>query len=232
MRELWWLKLQHLVENQMLWRRWEPLLTANNVTDIHKVVVDDVCKVICRIAITLHDHLIVQRVVVENDLAVNEVTMLRLTRRNEHTNNVGLAGLDALLHLRVTQPVAEAIILGLLVLRAALLFSHLLQPLRRAEAVVGLFGFEQTFHEALVELEALRLEVRAEFAHDFLLRHCLPSLLKLACHLLGDGARALVIFDAGPVEAVNDLSDAAFDLAVLVGVLDTEKELAIVPLGK
>jgi hypothetical protein len=125
-RELRRLKLQHLVENQMLWRRWEPLLAANDVTDIHEVVVDDVCEVIRRIAVALHDHLIVERIVVKDDLAVNEVTMLRLTRRNEHPNNVGFAGLDALLHLRVTQPVAEAIILGLLMLCAALLFSHLL----------------------------------------------------------------------------------------------------------
>jgi len=89
--------------------------------------------------------------------------------------------------------------------------------------VVGLFGFEQTFHETLVKLKSLRLEVRAEFAHDFLLRYCLARLHKLACNLLGDGARALVIFDAGPVEAINDLSDAAFDFAVLVCVLDAEK---------
>jgi hypothetical protein len=65
-------------------------LSSDNVADLHQMVVYNVCQVIGWVTIVLHDNLIVNVLVVEHNLAVNDVLKLSLTLRYFHPDDVAL----------------------------------------------------------------------------------------------------------------------------------------------
>ena len=61
------LPAEGLVEQDVLGRGGDPLLGADDVGDLHEVVVDDVGEMVSGEAVGLHEHLVVDVVVVEGD---------------------------------------------------------------------------------------------------------------------------------------------------------------------
>lgn len=71
MGELGRRQLEHTVQYEVLWSGRQPLFTTNDVRNTHQIIVNYICKVVRRIVVTLHDHLVVDAVVLKNHLAVH-----------------------------------------------------------------------------------------------------------------------------------------------------------------
>jgi hypothetical protein len=68
------------------------------MTDLHKVVVNDVRQMVGREPVILHDHLVVDCAVVENNLPVDDVLKLGLASGHFHSHNEALSASFALLY--------------------------------------------------------------------------------------------------------------------------------------
>ena len=202
-RELRRLQTEPLVEQDVLRRRADPLLTAHDVGDAHLVVVDDDGQVVRREAVGLEDDLVVgvRRV----DLAADQVLEVGLdVVRDPHPHHRIRAEPGQLLALLARLAQAEPVVAGRL-LGLLLGLAHLGQPLGGAPAVVGVAVGEQALDVRPVGLEPLGLAVRRERAAD---------------------VRALVPLQAEPAQGVEDLLLAVLAEARPVGVLDAQHELA------
>ena len=69
----WYLPAESLIEQVILRCRSKVLVTSYNVGDTHKVVVNDVCKVIGRHTVCLYKYLVVEGRAVNGDIAVKLV---------------------------------------------------------------------------------------------------------------------------------------------------------------
>ena len=164
------------------------------MTYVHHVVVYYISQVVGGEAVVLQDDLVVDVFVVEDYLTMDDVFEGGLALGHLHADDVrltiGLLFLDLILGQTV---VAESIVLGLCVLLATDLNSHLLQPFCRAEARIGIAIFDQSVHELVIYCEALTLIVGAVGS----LR---PNTFGLACILsLIDAAWSLVPGQARPL---------------------------------
>jgi hypothetical protein len=83
---------------------------------IPQVIIHDVGQVICGVSVTLHDHLVVHRVIVKNDFAVDQILELSFAFWDQHPNDVWFATLDTLVYLFLRDAIAESVVFGLLVL--------------------------------------------------------------------------------------------------------------------
>ena len=102
-------------------------LSSDDVTDLHEVVIDDICEVIGRVAIVLEDHLVIDILVVKHHLAVHDILERCLALRYLHTNDKRLSVRLLLFYLLFSKAVkAEAIIFGLGVLLSTDLNAHFL----------------------------------------------------------------------------------------------------------
>ena len=113
------------------------------MANLHQVVINYIGEVVSGEAITLHDHLIIHGVVVEDNFSVDHVLEFRFASWDEHSDHVRFTIGDTLTDFILGQAVTESIVLGLRVLGAALLDAHLLEAVGGAEAVVSVFVFEQ-----------------------------------------------------------------------------------------
>lgn len=103
----------------------------------HEVVIDDVGKMVSRVAITLHDHLIVDTIIIKDNFAVNHVLEFRLALGDKHPNDIRFPRFHSLPNILFVEAAAKAVILCRLAFLTALIFAHLLQTIYCAEAVVG-----------------------------------------------------------------------------------------------
>ncbi|CCH71629.1 hypothetical protein BN11_100019 [Nostocoides australiense Ben110] len=202
-RELRGLQPEPAIEQQMLGRGGDPLLAADDVRHLHLVVVHDDREVVGREPVGLEDHLVVGPG--RADLPPDQVVELqRHVVGDEHPHHGRLAETGQFAPLRLGLAVAEPVVSGgLLVL--LLLLTHLLQPLGRAPAVVGLALPEQLLDIRLVCREALGLPVGPDRSAD---------------------VGAFVPGQPQPVQGVEDLLLAVVAEAGAVGVLDPQDELA------
>src|SRR4051812_5923885 len=132
----------------MLWRRREPLLRTNHMRDTHQMVVDDVGEMVCRIAVGLEQHLVVDLLVVEGD---------RLTKRVVHDGCTTFLDLETY-HTGLSlsgsglcraQMAAVPIVAQHLFL-LALLLAHGFQTLRGAPTAVGCTGSNELLGITLI----------------------------------------------------------------------------------
>ena len=62
------------IEQIVQWQRWQPLLATNNMANLHQMVVNDICKVVCWQSVnTLIEHLIIKGRCVYLNIATNKV---------------------------------------------------------------------------------------------------------------------------------------------------------------
>jgi len=149
MCELWWIKAEHLVKNQVFWRRWKPFLTfvkhgytyfsSNHMRNAHQVIINNISEVIGRKPIILNNHLIVHYSVFKYHLAMHNVFELRFALWNLHANDIrfALSLLFSYLVCIVTLS-TKAIVHRLCVFLTTNLHPHLCQTLSSAKTRVGI----------------------------------------------------------------------------------------------
>lgn len=190
--------------------------------NLHQVVINNVGEVVSRKSVTLHDHLVINGVVVEDHLSVDHVLEFRFAVRDEHSDHVGFAVGDTLIDFILGKAVAESIVLGLRVLGATLLDAHLLEAVGGAEAVVSVFVFEQCITKLRVcsQARGLLVGVMRSFSH--------VVWLNLFHDPFVHRSATFVVFQASPFETIYDFLDTAFHLSGFVCVFNSENELALV----
>ena len=155
MGELGWVYLEHLVQEQMLWDRRQPLLSSDNMGDSHEIVVNHIRQMVGWVTISLHDDLVIYSVIVKDHLSMDQILVFSLSSWDQHPYDVWHPFFFLLLDLLFGQPVAESIILSLRVFGIALKFAHLLQSFSCAKAVVCISIFEQSLCEFFIHLKSL-----------------------------------------------------------------------------
>ncbi len=203
------LPAESLVEQHMQGRTGQPLLTTDDMRDLHEVVVYDIGQVIGgQFVGTLVKHLIVEDVALDTHLAANHIVDQHLAAGlNLEAHHILAAILYLCVHLlgahgqRVTHLTAR---MGI-VLEILNLSTLGLQLLGSIEGDVSLASIEQLVDIFLIDVTTLTLTVRS----------------------LGTAeAHTLVEFEAEPAERLDDILLGSGHEAVGVGVLNTKHKVA------
>ena len=203
------------VEQHMERSTRQPLLAADDVGNLHQVVVDDVGQVVGgQLVGTLEQHLVVDDVGLHAHLATDQVIDQHLVaglhlEAHHILPTVGYQLVDLLFRQR--QRVAHLAAGMRVVLEVLYLAALLLQLLRRVEGYVGLAGIEQLLHIFLIDVAALTLAVGPFVAAE---------------------RYTLVELDAQPLERLDDVLLGTGYKPRAVGVLNTENEVAAMLAGK
>ncbi|OPZ78729.1 MAG: hypothetical protein BWY77_01450 [bacterium ADurb.Bin431] len=158
-----------LVQQQVLGHGTQPLLAADDMGDLHEMIIHDIGQVIGRIAIRLEQHLVIHLLAVKDHMAADLILDLELAPlRNEQADGVGRAVRDRLLDLcgREAQTVAHLhpvgeIVLGIGIPRCLGARAHRFDIRRRIKGVVGIPFLEQLLRVTSVGLCALGLKIGA-----------------------------------------------------------------------
>ena len=197
------LPAEALVEEVIFRCRRQILRPAHDVRDAHEMVVDDVCEVIRRQTVALDEHLIVERVVVDRDVAEDLVMERGLSlARDLLADDIGLAGREICRDLLLAQTRAAAVIF---VDDRAVGNTFFCSVVLIAEAAVGMAARDEQLGIFLIEPAPLGLDVRADRTADI---------------------RPLVVRQAAGTHGAVDDVDRALHIAPLIGVLDAQDELA------
>ncbi len=160
------------IHQQMTRGGRNPLLAADNVSDFHGMVVNNISQVIGREAIRLQHHEIVDSAVLENDVPVDSVrkagpAFVRHLKAHHGPDTFSFFA-GALL---AAQAPAGAVVAGRL-FPGDLLLAHLLKSVGGAIAVIGIALRDKAVGSGLIEVESLRLKIGAIIAAD--LRSFIP----------------------------------------------------------
>jgi hypothetical protein len=206
------LPAERLVQQHVLGRGREPLLGADDVRDLHQVVVDDVGQVVGRKAVRLEQHLIVYlRDVDRFGVGAQPVAEVDVAlQRHRQPDRVRLAGAGAPGRIGSIERAAVAVVARGLLGRL-LLLAQLGQPLRGAEAAVRPAAVDQLLRMVGIDRQPLGLMVGA----------------MRATHV-----GSLVPAQTEPAQRLHDLRLAVGTRASLVGVLDAQDERPTALAGK
>jgi hypothetical protein len=149
--ECWRLDFKHLVQQNMFGCGRQPLLASNDVSYPHQVVVYNIRKMISWKPVTLHDNLVVNRVIVKYYFSMHQILKLGLSFWHEHPYHVWFTRLNTLPYCLFIQSMAKPIIFGFRRLPCSLFFTHLFKAFCRAEAVVGMATFDKCIAKFLVD---------------------------------------------------------------------------------
>ena len=200
---------ERLVQHEVLGGRGNPLLGADDVRDLHDVIVHHVGQVIGGIAVGLEQHLIVDLPVLDGDgVAKRVVHHGAAIHRHLQAHHRRLVAVG--LRPRVGKlPAVPVVTQRGLVL--PLLLAHRFQAFRRAPAAIRRAAVEQLLHVLAVDGQTLRLPVGAVGAAN---------------------VRPLVPRQADPAQGAQDVFLVAPFGARLIGVLDANDAAPVVHAGK
>jgi hypothetical protein len=157
-----------LIEKYVKRSTWQPLLTTDNVRNLHEVVVHDVCEVICREFVsTLIEHLVIEDVALDANLTTDEVVYENLLAwLNLEADNILLAVGNKLINLllRHTQGVAHLQASVSIILEVLNLGTLSLEFLRCIECDISLAVSKKLLDISLIDVAALTLTVRTMIA--------------------------------------------------------------------
>ena len=136
------------------------------MSDPHQVVVDHVCEVVGRVPIRFEEHLVVDLVIGDHDVAAEEIVRHRFAlSRHRETNDMFFARCDAALRFfavnRPTQSVVAESSLG-----GLLLGAQLLETLAGAETRIGRALCHQLLDVLEIDFGSLALTVRPKLTAD------------------------------------------------------------------
>ena len=190
----------------------QPFLGAQDMADLHQVVVGYYGQMVGGKAIGFEQDEIVEEVVLPLDFVADQVVQAGKTGVGGSEADYGRSpgGFQAAA-FRSGQGAATAVVAEMGRFGAFLFRAEGEEPFDGAVATVGVALGNQAFRVFVVDGEAFRLEVGAEIAAD-------PG--------------AFVPINIQPIQAVEDAGDGAGDEALLVGVLDADDEAAAAMPGK
>ena len=174
--------------------------------DVHQMVVDDVCKIVCRIAVGFQKDLVLQLAVFNGNVAIyNVVESCGPLDRHLLADDIGRPGSQELVHLFLGKITAMAVVAA-----ALLRFMQRVQAFLGAETIVRLPFPDQLLRIGLIEILALALDIGA---------------------IISANIRALVVLQAHLVERPVDHIDCALHQTFLIGILNAQHKLAAHGLG-
>ena len=136
------------------------------MADFHGEIINDICEMVGWIAIILENYLIINFLVIEYDLAVDDILELSLAFGYFHSDDVGITVgfllLDLLLRVIME---AESVVLCLGVFLAANLNTHFLKAFSRAETGIGIAILHQRVDVFVVDGQPFALVVRSVRPH-------------------------------------------------------------------
>jgi hypothetical protein len=160
------LEAEILVDQNVLGDRGQPFLATGHMGDLHQVIINDVGHVIGRHAVGLEQHLHVDRIPGDFDLAINAVDEFAAAfGRDLHPHHMRLAGFDAGGDFLGCEVQAAAVIFRRLA-GGALGGAHLVEALGRAEAAEAVTVFNDLVDIGTVDVLALALAVGAVGSAD------------------------------------------------------------------
>ena len=92
------IKLKHFVQDDVLGRGGQPLLPSDHVSYTHQIIIYHIRKVVRWESVAFQNHLVIHRIVVEDDLSMDKVFELGLASRHKHTDNVWLSTVHSFLN--------------------------------------------------------------------------------------------------------------------------------------
>ena len=199
------LPAEGLIETIVLRARAQILVATNDVGDAHQMIVDDIGEIIGRIAVGLDEDHVIELGVIDGDVSVELVVEgRRALGRVVLTDNIWHAGSEVCLDFLLRE--GETVLIIVHDLFAVDHGLQRLQTLLRAEAVVCL---------ALID-ELLRI-LHIDALCTTLGLHVRTAVARLI--------RGLIRDQAGIGEGFIDKFDSTLNEALLVRILDTEKEV-------
>ncbi len=206
---------ERLVKEDMQGGRGEPFLSADDMADLHQMVIDDVGQMVGgEVVGALVQHLVVKDAGADGDLSADEVVDLHVAARlDEETDNIGCALGDEAVDLLAghRQGVAHRHAGRRVILEVGSLGAGLFKFLRCVECDVGFPRVKQVFDVSAIDVAALALLVRA------------------VCATL---AHPFVNPDSEPFERLVDIVFRSRDKTLGVGVFDSENHVAAVLAGE
>ena len=113
------------VQEHMFGRTRQPFLTTDDMGNLHKMVVDDVCKMVRWITVGFQQNLIVNLLSREFYIASDQISKFDLcTIRDFHPDNKRLSRRDTIMDLFLRQAKASAVVLGGLLLAIFRIWSR------------------------------------------------------------------------------------------------------------
>ena len=189
-----------LVEEDVLGRGRDPLLGADDVADLHQMVIDDVGQMIRGEAVRFEQHLVVHVVVREGDgaaqlVAEGGLALYRNLEADDRRATLRLKSSNLRRGQLAVRPVVARRQLG-----GNLRLAHGVQLFGGLEAAVGVSGLEQQIDMLAVDLGAFGLAIRAKWATNVgtLVPSQAEPAQRIEDHLLRvcDEASAVGVFDA------------------------------------
>ena len=203
------LPTESLIQHDMQRCTGQPLLTANDVRNLHQVVIHNIGQVVCRqLVSTLIQHFVVADITLHTHLTADEVVDKNLLScLHLKTDNVLIARSNQLLDFLFGegQRVAHLTACVAVILEVLNLGTLGLQLLRRIESDIRLTGIQQLLYIFFIDVATLALTVGT---------------------LVTTERNALVELDAQPLERLDDILFCSRDKARGVGVFDAEHEVA------
>ena len=204
-----------LVEQYVEWGRRQPLLTTDDVGNLHQMVINDIRQMIGGQFIgTLIEHLVVEDVTLYTHLTADHVVDQHfLASLNLDAHHIlGAFGNELLYFVgRQGQRVAHLHASLVVVLEVLYFLALGIELLGRVEGYVGLAVVQQLFHVFLIDVAALALTIRTVLATE---RH------------------SFVELDAQPVEGLNDIGLSLRNETGGIGILNAEYQVAAMLTGK
>ena len=194
---------------------WQPFLTADNMRDVHQVVINNVCKMIGRQFVsTLVQNLVVKDVTLDADITTNHIIDMNfLTRFHLETDNVLLPIIYQAvnLFLRHGQGITHLKAGVSVILEIFNLLTLRIQLLRSIKSNVCLAGIQQLVNILLIDVTAFTLAIRTVFAAE---------------------ADTLIKLNSQPFKRVKDVFLSSRNETVRVSILDTEDQFAAMLTGE
>ena len=181
-------------------------MSAHNVSNVHQVVIDDVCKVIRREAVALEQNRVRGNIfVLPSDVAEQMVVELCFSlKRHFKADNIRLSCLKICFYFFLCKVAAVAVVSRRHIV-FCLDFADSLQTLAVAEAIVRLAVCDKLFCIFFVKRKTLALHIRTKIS----------ALVA-----------AFVPFNAEPSHCVVKVLNIFFVVSCAVGVFKAQNELA------
>ena len=154
-----------LIKKHMERSRRKPLLTANHMSHLHEVVINDIGKVICgEVVGTLIEHLIVENRRIDGHLSTDKVVHLHIAvGLNLEAHHILLSGINQSLHLigRQRERISHRRASVSVILEVGQLLTLRLKLFGGIKGIVSLSGIKQHLHVLAIDVATLRLLVGA-----------------------------------------------------------------------
>ena len=200
-----------LVKQVVLGSGGKILVSSYNVGDAHKVVINNVCKVIGRHTVSLDKYLVIKDSVFNGNIAVkNIVECSAALKRHLLADNIGCTLRKEPVNLFLGKIAAVAVVHHIGYLSFLLSLVKSVNSLLGAEAVIRMTRLNELQSIFLVDTHSFGLNVRANGSADI---------------------GAFVPVKSADSQGIIYLFNCALNVSFLVGILDPEDKVSAVLLG-